>query len=122
MRRRVCASAYLVEALLLPVPVLTVLALVALCWPGPLHPIWPVLGLLIELGIASATYSILTARSMPAVALLLNAGREWLGLGIWVLGWFVQRIEWRGSAYRVGQGSRLEPVVQPLAEGWADET
>jgi hypothetical protein len=47
--------------------------------------------------------------------------RELLTLAIWVLGWFVRVIEWRGKPFRVGKGSRLTAVTPPLSETIADE-
>ena len=40
--------------------------------------------------------------------------RQLLTLGIWVLGWFVDTVEWRGKAYRIGVGSVLGPATGPV--------
>jgi ceramide glucosyltransferase len=121
MRRRVSRAAYLAEPLLTPAPALIALALVALWFPeSGVSIAWVGLGLALEQLIDAITFTRMTGRPVPALAVILNPLRQCLTLTIWALGWFVQTVEWRGKAYRVGPGSKLE-LLEPLGTGVADE-
>jgi hypothetical protein len=60
------------------------------------------------------SFSRMSGRLVPLRALLVNPVRQWLTLGIWLLGWFIETVEWRGKAYRVGEGSLLRPATGPV--------
>ena len=123
MRRSVSRSAYLVELLLTPGPLLMLL-LVFGSWSsvGVSRP-WLAGALGVEQLLALVTFARMTGRSVPLLALLINPLRQWLTLGIWVLGWFIETVEWRGTAYRVGAGSLLRAAASPaLPSRIVDET
>lgn len=122
MRRRVSAIGYFCELLLTPAPLLSFLLVLSLTSSSfPVAPTWLAGGLALELVLANITYRVMSGQRMPINAAVLHPIREFLNVGIWVLGWFVQKIEWRGKAYRIGQGSALEPVCATVAESIADE-
>lgn len=113
MRRRVSRPAYVTEVLLTPVPPLAALLGVGLLSPATgINVAWVGLSLLIEQLLDAITFMRMTGRRMPLAAALLNPFRQCFTLAIWVCGWFVQSVEWRGKVYRVGPGSRLEPIEQ----------
>jgi len=114
MRRSVSRSAYLVEFLLTPGPLLMFL-LVLGTWlpPAGVSQPWLAGALGVEQLLGAVTFARMTGRRVPLMALLINPLRQWLTLGIWVLGWFVETVEWRGTAYRVGAGSLLRPAASP---------
>jgi ceramide glucosyltransferase len=121
MRRRVSRSAYMVELLLTPAPALAALLMVALCFPeSGINATWVGVCLILEQMLDAVTYSRMAGRRVPLAAVLLNPLRQCLTVWLWVLGWFVQNVEWRGKVYRVGPNSQLEPVQQ-LVSGVADE-
>ncbi len=112
MRRSVSKSAYLVELLLTPGPLL--MSLIALSTWLPLAGVdrtWLVGALAVEQLLSAVTYTRMTGQRVPVLALAINPLRQWLTLGIWVLGWFVETVEWRGTAYRVGVASVLRPAA-----------
>jgi ceramide glucosyltransferase len=111
MRRRVSRTAYMVELLLTPGPVL-VLVLVLGIWSPATHVNldWVLAAILLDQVFDFVTYCRMTGQRTPLAAALLNPLRQWLTLAIWALGWFVHTVEWRGKTYRVGVGSRLSPV------------
>jgi ceramide glucosyltransferase len=115
MRRSVSRSAYVVELLLNPAPILLLLWLFSYYRPVPgVPPHWLLAALVFEQALAALSFTRMTGRCVPAAALLVNPLRQWLTLGIWVLGWFVETVEWRGKAYRVGAGSLLRPTTGPV--------
>lgn len=112
MRRQVSRVAYLVEVLLSPGPVLMSILALGLWLPEiGIDLVWVSACVLLDQLLDFITYSRMTGKSAPLVALLLNPLRQWLTLAIWTLGWFVQTVEWRGKSYRVGAGSRLRPLA-----------
>ena len=111
MRRQVSRPAYLVELLLTPGPILLLVLLIG--WGVPSMVVdsrWVASGLALDQLLDAVTYSRVSGRLAPWRTLLLNPLRQWLTLAIWGLGWFVHTVEWRGKSYRVGVGSRLEPL------------
>ncbi|MEO8179282.1 MAG: glycosyltransferase [Deltaproteobacteria bacterium] len=115
MRRSVSRSAYLVELLLNPAPFLMLLWVLSHFVPLPgIRPLWLLVALCLEQALAAVSFSRMTGQLVPGLALLSNPVRQWLTLGIWVLGWFVETVEWRGKAYRVGAGSVLRPATGPV--------
>lgn len=121
MRRRVSPLAYLAEVLLTPAPLLLVLLVLALAVPASgMDAVWVGAGLALEQALDILTYARMTHGRVPLAAVALNPLRQCCTLGIWVLGWFVQTVAWRGKAYRVTRGSRLEPL-QPTAGRVPDE-
>ena len=113
MRRRISRSAYLAELLLTPAPALLALLGLGLWVPASgINVTWVAASLVLEQLLDAITYSRMTGRSAPLLAIILNPIRQCLTLVIWAVGWFVQTVEWRGKVYRVGPGSKLEPVHQ----------
>jgi ceramide glucosyltransferase len=122
MRRRISVLGYLAELLVSPGPVLNLLLLVgwvAQVSPGTLG--WVTTGLVLEALMAWVTYWRISGRCMSWQALLCKPLRDGLALGIWILGWFVQRIEWRAKTYRIGAQTVLQAAPVTLAEGIIDE-
>jgi ceramide glucosyltransferase len=112
MRRSVSRSAYVVELLLNPAPILLLLWLLSHFLHVPaVHPRWLLAAFAFEQALGAISFTRMTGRWVPPPALLVNPLRQWLTLGIWVLGWFVETVEWRGKAYRVGAGSLLRPAT-----------
>jgi ceramide glucosyltransferase len=115
MRRSVSRSAYLVELLLNPAPLLMLLWVLSHYAPLPgIRPLWLLVALCLEQALAAVSFSRMTGRIVPVLALFVNPVRQWLTLGIWVLGWFADTVEWRGKTYRIGVGSVLGPATGPL--------
>jgi ceramide glucosyltransferase len=116
MRRQVSRVAYAMEILLTPGPLLMLVLALALWFPEiDVDPRWLAGWVLFDQAIDYMTYSRMTGKPAPILAMLLNPARQWLTLAIWALGWFVQTVEWRGKSYRVGSGSRLRPLT-PLSD------
>ncbi|HTV24311.1 MAG TPA: glycosyltransferase [Polyangiaceae bacterium] len=112
MRRQVSRLAYAMEIFLTPGPLLMLVLLLALWFPEiDVDPRWLAGWLAFDQALDYITYSRMTGKPAPLVAVLLNPLRQWLTLAIWALGWFVQTVEWRGKTYRVGSGSRLRPLT-----------
>jgi ceramide glucosyltransferase len=115
MRRRVSRAAYLTELTLNPGPFLWSLGLVGWCVPTlGLNPSWAAFSLCLEHVLGAVTFTRMTGKRVPLSAVLINPVRQWLTFGIWLAGWFVQNVEWRGKSYRVGTGSVLLPRSLPL--------
>lgn len=111
MRRRVSRPAYMTELLLTPVPPLAALLGVGLLSPATgINVVWVGISLLVEQVLDAVTFTRMSGRRVPLAAVALNPLRQCLTFGIWLCGWFVQTVEWRGKSYRVGRGSRLEPI------------
>lgn len=111
MRRQVSRAAYLVELLLTPGPVLMLVLLVGWCVPSAaVDARWVAASIVLDQVLDAITYGRMSGRGRLWPALLFNPLRQWLTLAIWALGWFVHTVEWRGKSYRVGVGSRLEPL------------
>jgi ceramide glucosyltransferase len=121
MRRRISRSAYLAELLLTPAPALMTLLALGLWVPtSGVNVTWVAASLILEQLLDAITFSRMTGRNAPVAAVMLNPLRQCLTLLIWAVGWCVQTVEWRGKVYRVGPGSRLEPL-QHLGAGVPDE-
>ena len=115
MRRSVSRSAYVVELLFNPGPPLSLLwVLSQYVRLLGVSPHWLLAALLFEQVLAGVTFTRMSGRCVSLPALLSNPLRQWLTLGIWILGWFVDTVEWRGKAYRVGAGSLLRPAAGPV--------
>jgi ceramide glucosyltransferase len=111
MRRQVSRAAYLIELLLTPGPLLMLVLLIGGCVPTvDVDARWVAACLVLDQVLDVVTLGRMSGRLRPWPTLLLNPLRQWLTLAIWALGWFVQTVEWRGKSYRVGVGSRLEPL------------
>jgi ceramide glucosyltransferase len=122
MRRQVSIAAYLAEILLTPVPWLVLLFILATANnQSAVNPQWVLCAFALEWALVARTYSRMTGQRIPLAVFLVNPLREFLTLAIWVVGWFVRVIEWRGKAYRVSAGSRLVAVSPPLTETMTDE-
>lgn len=122
MRRSVSPLAYLYELFLTPGPLLTVLFALSMVSREPLlAPGWIGLALVLQGATVAITYWRMSGLRVPLLALALNPIREWLTVAIWVVGWFVHEVAWRGSPYRVGRDSVLEAALPPLSQGLPDE-
>lgn len=116
IRRRIAPAAYAGEALLNPVPWFLAAGAAALADP--------VSGT--ALAIAAAGVAIksaadaLLARRLGAGAAAVLAGLVWtpvkdlLIAGVWLAGFFRRTVAWRGHRMRLGPGSRLEPIPEPV--------
>ncbi len=120
MRRRVSLTGYAIELLLNPGPLAA-----PLWWSGwllghwVLAPQW-LLGTFALRGAVLSISQRLMGGAWPRPAVLAwNAAREWLALWLWLRGWYVRCINWRGKLYRVGAGSSLSPVL-PRTEGYGE--
>lgn len=121
MRRRISRPAYVAEPLLLPATFLLPLLALALWRPElGINPAWLVLSLLLEAALAAITFTRMTGQRAPLLTVAVNPLRQVLTFGIWVTGWFIHHIDWRGKVYRVGPNSVLWPV-RPLSERVPDE-
>jgi ceramide glucosyltransferase len=122
MRRSVSRSAYLCELLFTPGPALMLALGLGSVLPeaGFLTP-WLWAGLGLHQLQNALSFTRMTGRRVPLMALLIDPLRQWLGLGLWVLGWFVETVEWRGKAYRVGVGSTLRPLTRSVSTRIPDE-
>jgi ceramide glucosyltransferase len=117
LRRSIAPAAYLGEALLNPLPLLAAAAAAALAAGGA--------GAL-PAGAAAALAGGAAALKLAADAVLarrLRGGaahplgglawapvKDFLVAGVWLAGFFVRTVAWRGHRMRLLQGSRLEPV------------
>ena len=115
MRRSVSRSAYVAELLFNPAPLLILLWVLShyVRLPG-VHPHWLLAALAFEQALAAVTFTRMSGHWVSLPAVLGNPLRQWLTLGIWILGWFVDTVEWRGKTYRVGAGSLLRPAEGPV--------
>lgn len=112
MRRQVSRLAYAMEILLSPGPLLMLVLVLSFRFPQiDIDRRWLAAWLVFDQALDYVTYTRMTGKPAPFVAVLLNPLRQWLTLAIWALGWFVQTVEWRGKSYRVGAGSRLRPMT-----------
>jgi len=115
MRRRVSRAAYLTELLFTPGPMLSLMILLGVMLPSSgINATWMALGWGFEQALGAITFTCMTGRRIPLAALAINPARQWLTLGIWVLGWFLHSVEWRGKSYRVGVQSALRPMSARL--------
>lgn len=116
MRRRIAPAAYAGEALLNPVPWL--LAAGAAAFAGPMDGT--------AMAIAAAGVAVkssadaLLARRLGAGAAAVLAGllctpvKDLLIAAVWLAGFFRRTVAWRGHRMRLGPGSRLEPIPEPV--------
>jgi ceramide glucosyltransferase len=116
MRRWIAPTAYAAEPVLNPAP----------WWMGALwvaatradalgvsSNAWlaaAILGVLASVLREGSQARLLGARALRWTALAAVPMKDAAMLGIWALGWFRRRVEWRGHAYAIGRGSRLEPL------------
>lgn len=113
MRRRISLAGYLVEPLSYPHPFLLLAALCGLAQP-PVYGIWIVglgvvgIGLRLLLDAFALRHDLDAAPSV--VDLLLTIPKDCLALGLWLVAGFHRSIDWRGNRFRIGPGSRLEPL------------
>jgi ceramide glucosyltransferase len=122
MRRCVSRSAFLCELLFMPGPLLMLALGLALAIPSAgMYTRWLWAGLAVLQLENAVSYWRMTDRRVPIWALLVDPLRQWLAFGIWIIGWFVETVEWRGKAYRVGVGSKLQPVTRAVAARVPDE-
>ena len=115
MRRRISVPAYLLEPLLLPMPWLVLLLLANAQLQEPVvNAKWIVAAMIGNMALIAITSWRLTGRRISAEAWAISPLREVLTLLIWMRGWFVRRIEWRGKLYRIGKDSALSPCPVPI--------
>lgn len=113
MRRRVSPTAYAAEVLLTPSPALLALLGLGLSVPASgVDPLWVSASLFADQLLDMITYARMTRGRVPLLAVVLNPLRQCSTLALWVLGWFVQTVVWRGKAYRITSGSKLVLLAQ----------
>lgn len=115
MRRFVSRGAYVAELFLNPAPILLLLVALGLLLPlPPVQVLWVAAALLFTQLLDAVSFTRMSGRRVPALAVLSNPLRQCFTLGIWILGWFIETVEWRGKTYGVGAGSRLRPAASPV--------
>ncbi|MEY2931928.1 MAG: hypothetical protein RL033_2677 [Pseudomonadota bacterium] len=115
MRRFVSRSAYVAELFLNPSPILMLLLLLGFLLPMPgIRLTWLMAALLFHQLLDAISFTRMSGQRAPLLALLCNPLRQCFTLGIWIFGWFIETVEWRGKSYGVGAGSLLRPVTAPV--------
>jgi ceramide glucosyltransferase len=136
LRRRIGLPAYLGEALLNPIPLLAATALAALAAGGAgALPAGAVAAIAAAGTLLKVAADAVLARRLRGGAPRLLGGPAWTPLkdlliaGVWLAGFFLRTVAWRGHRMRLGPGSRLEPIEAspplapaPAAAGAAGET
>jgi len=116
MRRWIAPGAYAAEPVLNPAPWWLGAVWIAGTRTGALGlsaGTWlaaAVLGVLMSVLRESSHARLLGARPLGWHALAGVPVKDLAMLAIWALGWFRRRVQWRGHAYEIGPGSRLEPL------------
>ncbi|MEN0064374.1 MAG: glycosyltransferase [Myxococcota bacterium] len=129
MRRSIAPAIYLLEPLLNPLPWLVALAgvvsLAGMATPNLLSAL-----AVAAVGKVALDALLLTRLRSHAPTLTEIAAiplKDAFVLGIWIVGWFRDTVEWRGQRFRIGQGSRLltetqgaalTPPPPPMAAPW----
>jgi ceramide glucosyltransferase len=111
MRRRISLSAYVGELLLNPAPVWVVVALLSVARAIP--SFWlgvAAAGLLAKAGLEAVMVRRMRGSYPMARALLLIPFKDLIIFAVWSLGMFRRRVVWRGRAFLLAAGSRLEPI------------
>jgi ceramide glucosyltransferase len=111
MRRRVHLPAYLLEPVLSPTALLSVMMLLSL-WTGTaIDLVVPLaaLGIVLRLAADRALWRLLRGSPPPVSTLLLGLPKDLLVLGMWLVGGFRRTIHWRGNVATIGPGTRLQP-------------
>ncbi|MEM7152708.1 MAG: glycosyltransferase [Myxococcota bacterium] len=140
MRRWIAPPAYACEPLLNPIPTLMVAAAFAALHSGSLlslsSTLWVRAALLgIALKIMADLFALhrLRGTGPRGLAPLWIPLKDLMVLGLWLGGWFMRTVQWRGNRMRVGPGSSLSPidpaprrvarpiVTSPVAEELVDE-
>ncbi|HET6585611.1 MAG TPA: glycosyltransferase [Nannocystaceae bacterium] len=120
MRRWIAPTAYAAEPILNPAPWwlgalwiastrADALGVAASSWLGA-----AVVGVLSSVLRESSHARLLGARTLGIATLASVPLKDLAMLGIWMLGWVRRRVAWRGHAYVIGPGSRLEPIGPAL--------
>lgn len=114
MRRRQQLGWYLTEPLGQPLVLLMILLAISLWRPdvvvfGRSPAALAVLGIALKLTADAALWHRLRREVMPLRALLLAPLKDLLIFGLWCVGLFRRRVEWRGHWMQVGPQSRLVP-------------
>jgi ceramide glucosyltransferase len=125
MRRQLSPGIYLLEPLQSPLPFLLA-ALVLLAggaapslaeWLVP----WVVAGLALRLCSDGLLGRKLRGARLCARDYIAILFKDLLCIGVWLVGAFKRTVDWRGTAMRIGPGSRLFPLEQHQAHGPALE-
>jgi ceramide glucosyltransferase len=112
MRRFVSRAAYVAEVFLNPAPILMLLLVLGLALPlSAIRLTWLAAALAFDQLLSAITFTRMSGQRAPLLALLCNPLRQFFTLGIWILGWFIGTVEWRGKSYGVGAGSLLRPAT-----------
>jgi ceramide glucosyltransferase len=118
MRRNISLTGYLLEPLLAPCFALTCAWSIGRILYEPGFDVDAIgLGIVWSMALAGMTTRVLSGEWGGSVNAVLNPIRECLTLAIWVKGWFIRHIEWRGKSYFVLADSVLRPVNGEFSDG-----
>jgi len=117
LRRRIAPAAYLGEALLNPLPLLAAAAAVALAaggagaLSGGTAAALAAAGAALKIGADAVLARRLRAGTLPPLGgVAWVPVKDFLIAGVWLAGFFLRTVAWRGHRMRLGPGSRLEPI------------
>jgi ceramide glucosyltransferase len=119
MRRRISAGFYLGEPLLVPTPWLLGAAMTGAAYHSGPHATVVVLVACFALAVRCIA-EVLFARRLrgqgyEASAIPLVVLKDAIVLLAWLVGWFKATASWRGTEFRIGRGSALNPLGADVA-------
>jgi ceramide glucosyltransferase len=111
MRRRVHLLGYLLEPVLSPSALMTVMALLSLFTGAAMDLVLPLAvgGIVIRLIADRALWRQMRGTPPAWSTLALSLPKDLLVLLLWAVGGFRRTICWRGNLFMIGPGTRLEP-------------
>ena len=119
MRRRMCLLAFLAEPLTNPAALLVGLGAAAVV-SGVRPTLWLLLvglGLGTRLFLDESLLRRMTGKAPSFGVLLLALAKDVGMIGLWAIAAFRRTVDWRGTIFRIGAGTRLErspPVPEPI--------
>lgn len=117
--RRSLSPIFFAEPLLNPVPWLLCLLALSLSFHAPGLAAVALLGCGVKVGADALLALRLRGEALPLRALLAIPVKDLLIAGVWSAGAFKTTICWRGTRLRVGPGSVLSPIEEPLDKPWS---